>query len=248
MTRLLALVVAPRQGHVVRTSSREVRALSAQIRAQVPPGTYLIIGEGFSPWISVSKGVGTDLMAHGYDMRFVDSNEMEDEPRLRGNDDMSRLIVTDQLPDVAGPDLVARYRERNATFLVRLVPAGKDTNWCADIGPLAYRIRKVTGAAADQDPLAPVKTPEMWADVLLQVRPDEFARARPGSVQADAGTILSLDLVPTIERIQSGLATAPTAAQVQALDTLLSTFDQACRAKLVHGAEPVAASRVKGSS
>jgi len=244
---LLAVVIAPREGPVVRTSAREVTALSAQIRAQVPPGTYLIIGDGFTPWISVSKGVGTDLMAHGYDIRFVDSNEMEDEPRLRGNDEMARLIVTDQLPDVAGPDLVARYDEPKTTFLVRLVPGGQDTNWCADIGALDYRIRKVTGASRDQDPLTPVSTPEMWVKVLAQVKPAEFARARPGSVQSDAGTILALDLVPTIERIKAGAATAPSASQVQALHTLLTTFDQVCSAELVHGAELAPAAGAKRS-
>jgi len=239
---VLAVLVAPRGEPVARQNAREDTALSAQIRANVPRGTYLIIGDGFTPWISTAKGVGTDLLAHGYDIRSIDSNEMEDEPRRTGTDQMDRLIVTDQLPDVAGPDLVARLHEPNATFLVRLVPGGPDTNWCADIGALDYRIRKVTGASRDQDPLAPVTTPEMWAKVLAQVKPAEFARARPGSVQSDAGTIVALDLAPTIERLRSGAATAPSASQVQALNTMLTTFDQVCSAKLVHGAELLPAS------
>lgn len=244
---LLAVVVAPRGEPVVRLQSRQITALSRQVRAQVPKGTYLIVGEGFSSWISVSKGVGTDLMAHGYDIRFEDSNEMEDEPRLQGTKDMARLIVTDRLPDVSGPDLVARYVEPEAVFLVRLVPAGPDTDWCADIGALAYRIRAVTGASRDQEPLEPVATPAMWADVLAEVNPAELARAQPGTTQFDAAADLT-DLEATIGRLRSGAAEAPDARQIIALHQLLSAFDATCSADLVPGATPLPAGGGEGSS
>lgn len=238
---LLAVVVAPRGEPVVRQPSRQITALSRQVRAQVPPGTYLIVGEGFSSWISVSKGLGTDLLAHGYDIRFEDSNEMEDEPRRQGTRDLPRLVVTDRLPDVAGPDLVARYVEPGAVFLVRLAPGGPDTDWCADVGSLAYRIGQVTGAAPDQDRIEPVVTPSMWADVLAEVDPAELARARPGTAQAEAATILTSGLAATIDRLASGAVDEPDASQVSALRVLLATFDATCRAELVAGAERLAA-------
>lgn len=234
---LLAVVLAPLGEPVERQPSRQITSLSRQVRARVPPGAYLIVGEGFSSWISVSKGVGTDLLAHGYDIRFDDSNEMEDEPRRQGTEGMARLIVTDRLPDVAGPDLVARYVEPGAVFLVRLVPGGPDTNWCADVGSLAYRIRQVTGATRDQDPLEPIATPAMWAEVLAEVNPVELARARSGSAVADAAAVLTPDLAVTIDRLTAGAADAPDADQEGALRLVLTTFDDTCSATLVAGAE-----------
>ncbi|MBX3285382.1 MAG: hypothetical protein KF703_08585 [Actinobacteria bacterium] len=232
----LLVVAAPLGEPVVRQPSQQATALSRQVRERVPPGTYLIVGEGFSSWISVSKGVGTDLLAHGYDIRFEDSNEMEDEPRRQGRRDQPRLIVTDVLPDVTGPDLVARYVEPDGTFLVRLVPGGPDAEWCADVGALAYRIRAVTGAAADEDPLQPVTSPPVWADVLAEVDPAELASARPGSAQAEAATALTTDLAASIDQLASWSVPGPDPAVEGALRLILLTYQDTCAASQVPGA------------
>lgn len=124
---------------IPRAEAARVRTLSAQLRDVLPAGTYEVEGKGLVAWVSTAKGIGTDLIAHGYDMRFTEFGGMVDERQrraTRGGDQI--FVVAREGGDIAPADrgdlsLIAEFQDDEAQILVFFVPGGDYASLCEQI-------------------------------------------------------------------------------------------------------------------
>lgn len=228
-------------GSINRTDSRRVAALSAQVRARVPRGTYLMWEEGFVPWNSTAKGLGADLIAHGYDIRFREWGGMVDEPRREGNATMAKLLVTSELPGDTGVDVVARAQDGDLLLLVRLIPGGEDNAWCQEAGPLVATVRSAGLATGPDAAVALPQTPGAWITLLtaLDTQPLVDATEEP-ALRLPAQRVGLLTPL-ALEGLADGSLTEPPAELKDNLALILQEFHDRCDARSVPGAKLVPA-------
>lgn len=238
---LVALfAVSAASGGINRTDSRRVSSLSAQVRERVPKGTYLMWEEGFVPWNSTAKGLGADLIAHGYDIRFREWGGMIDEPRREGDDTMAKLLVTSELAGDNGVDVVARTEEPDLLLLVRLIPGGADNAWCEEMGAIAARARAVTPSPEPGAPAALPQTSAGWTALLSEIEVQPLVAAAADDDELRPATELVGRLVPvTLSALADGsIVEAPDDLQ-ENLRRILDDYDQRCDARSIPGAKLV---------
>ncbi|HEY4376192.1 MAG TPA: hypothetical protein VGM93_03505, partial [Acidimicrobiales bacterium] len=126
---LVPLVLWCARGPIVLTDGQRVSDLSHQVRARLPHGPYEVVGDGLVAWASAAKGLGTDLIAHGYDIHFIEWGGMPDEPRRRVTGPIWKLFVTDSTVTVPNGLLVAHTAVATAGSGVRVwvIPADPRT-------------------------------------------------------------------------------------------------------------------------
>lgn len=228
-------------GRIDRDGSAWAASLSRQVRAQVPPGTYVVVGEGFVPWISTAKGLGADLLAHGWDIRFVEFGGMEDETSRRGSAGLPQLVVTAERPDVAGPDVVARQPTDDRVLFVRYVPGGPLGPWCAAAGTFDVALRQATASDADAaaDAAARLDAPEEWQHLLAGLDVGPLRRATEDPRLLDAASALRDGRAATLEDLAAGRSAEPSAEVRGAVATLARTYERSCGARRLPGAAAV---------
>lgn len=121
-------------GPVARDDAAQITELSAEVRADLPLGTYKVVADGPVPFTSTAKGLGLDLLAHGYDIRFDEWGGMVDEPQRRGDREVDHLVVTSEYPDLPDVVMLARSRSAEVDLQVHLVPGGPDLPFCLEVG------------------------------------------------------------------------------------------------------------------
>ncbi|MCB0963473.1 MAG: hypothetical protein KDA98_09265, partial [Acidimicrobiales bacterium] len=127
-----------------RAPAQRVGALAGQLRAELPDGTYEVVAEGTLAWTSVAKGVGMELIAAGYDVRFTEFGGMVDEPRRRAEPGLDRLVVvTDGDPPIVGP-LVARVTDGDVDVRIHLVD-GDTSPLCTELGEVLAPVAALAG-------------------------------------------------------------------------------------------------------
>ena len=172
------VVVAAALPRIPRTEADRVRELSSQVRAVLPvDGTYEVEGKGLVAWVSTSKGIGTDLIAHGYDMRFTEWGGMVDEQLRQAEPGMDQIFVVaqenDQIVEVdrSDPSLLGAFRDREAQILVWFIPGGRYAGLCEQIASARANYR--TGPLVVD---GRVEDPSRLAELLGSVNLDEMAR------------------------------------------------------------------------
>jgi hypothetical protein len=179
------LAVVASTGSVSGTEAARVRSLSAQVREALPHGTIEVEGKGFVAWLSTGKGLGTDLIAHGYDARFTEWGGMVDEQLRQAHTGMPQVFVVAQekgeitaVPD--DPTVLASYRDDEVQLIVLYVPGGDFARLC----------EQGTGLRASTDGLVldenVARNAEGLRQVLAQVNFDEIAKDRDPEVSAAA--------------------------------------------------------------
>ena len=231
---VLALVPLTRPIH--RAGSRPVNSLSAQIQANVPEGTYLVVGDGFVPWVSTAKGVGLDLLVHGYDIRFQEGGGMEDEPRRRGTGQLPRLVISTRNASVDGRDVVARSRADGIVQQVRLIPGGRDASWCFETGEIDERLRGITKVPVADDPVAAMDTPAEWIRFLRGLDLAVVQALTHGKAIRVPVDTLRNQRRTELAALRSGTVAEPSAGYRDALKVLIVTYGWRCDARFVKGA------------
>jgi hypothetical protein len=155
VTALLAVYAA--SGTVPDREAKRVTALSAQVREKLAPGTYEVEGKGFVAWLSTSKGLGTDLIAHGYDIRFTEWGGMVDEQQRRAGPGTPQVFVIAReggaISDVSDdPTVLGSYQDDQVQLIAVYVPGGDYANLCEQV--TAYRVGAINldEIAKDRDP------------------------------------------------------------------------------------------------
>ena len=136
---VIAVIVAVAvMGSVPETEATRVRSLSNQVREALPPGTYEVEGKGFVAWLSTSKGLGADLIAHGYDIRFTEWGGMVDEAQRRAGPRMPQIFVVAReggsiadFPD--DPTVLATFQDEEVQLIALYVPGGDFANLCEQV-------------------------------------------------------------------------------------------------------------------
>jgi hypothetical protein len=181
VTALLAVYAA--SGTVPDREAKRVTALSAQVREKLAPGTYEVEGKGFVAWLSTSKGLGTDLIAHGYDIRFTEWGGMVDEQQRRAGPGTPQVFVIAReggaISDVSDdPTVLGSYQDDQVQLIAVYVPGGDYANLCEQV--TAYRVgasgRALDGTVAGGG----------LGTVLGAVNLDEIAKDRDPAVRAAA--------------------------------------------------------------
>lgn len=183
VTGLLALAaswtVVPDQ------EAQRVRGLSAQVRQNLPPGTYEVEGKGFVAWLSTAKGLGTDLIAHGYDARFTEWGGMVDEQQRRATSRTPQVFVVAQergaateVPD--DPTILGTYRDDDVQLIAIYVPGGDFARLCEQVTGFRAGINGQVIEAGD------IGTTSSVGAVLEQLSLKEIAKDRDPAVRQAA--------------------------------------------------------------
>lgn len=136
VTAVLALYAC--WGPVPDQEARRVRALSSEVRTNLPSGTYEVEGKGFVAWLSTAKGLGADLIAHGYDIRFTEWGGMVDEQARRADPLTPQVFVVArergtfvEVPD--DPSVLGSYEDEEVQLIAIYVPGGAFANLCEQV-------------------------------------------------------------------------------------------------------------------
>jgi hypothetical protein len=224
---LVAAAVAS-TGSIERTDAERVSSLSAQVRADLPRGTYQVVAEGAIPFTSTAKGLGLDLIAHGYDVRFTEWGGMPDEPQRRGDREIDHLVVTTEYPDLPDSVMLARVRDREVDIQVHLVPGGPDLPFCLEVGPV------VRGIVARADAGAPWRVDDA-IEVLTDLDPGRVrTTARDPRIREATATFEQLRPA-ALEVLRSMPADGDAGRAVLApeftasLQAIVELFDETCQ-------------------
>lgn len=207
----LALVLHTALASQVDDTSPRTRSLSEQVRSNVPSGTYAMRPRSFGPMFT-AKGLGADLVAHGYDIRFDEWGGMVDEQSRQLGPDEASLVVVEgaTVVDADVPGRVARFGSGSEATAVWSVTGGRYASFCRAV--LDYRLAGAGGPSAPRIPLA--RTAENWP-----------AAERALVERIDAG---GADLIQDVA--MGGTAPASSVSDQNAADVeaVLALFDGVC--------------------
>lgn len=201
---VLAAVASTASPSNTEVEAARVRALSAQVRQNLPPsaGAFEVEGKGFVAWLSTGKGLGTDLIAHGYDARFTEWGGMVDEQLRQAEPRMPQVFVIAQeqgamteVPE--DPAVLGSYRDDEVQLIALWVPGGDYANLC----------EQGTGLRASTDGLVLDETvaasAEGLSEVLAQISLTSIGKDRNPEVRA-AAKDLAQRRDGVIAQLQSG--------------------------------------------
>ncbi|MCB0970267.1 MAG: hypothetical protein KDA97_01935 [Acidimicrobiales bacterium] len=220
---------------IPRQESQRVASLSAQIREQLPPGTYEVQGVGLVAWVSTAKGLGTDLLAHGYDMRFTEWAGMVDEELRQVEPGIPRLYVVASggffPPAGEDPSILGRYRDDGADIYVRYTPAGTYASLCNAIAQLAST--EIADEVVNEDR---IEDPAALAKLLGSVDVARIAEEVEGedAELTEALAVLDEQRPAALQALEQAPPATPLTeldidlSVVQALITIVSTYQREC--------------------
>lgn len=232
---IAVLVVIAAAQPIPRDESDRVRTLSEQVRANLPDGTYEVEGKGLVAWVSTAKGLGTDLLAHGYDVRFTEWGGMVDEQARQAEPGMAQIFVVAQEGgqitdiDTSDPSLLATYQGDGIQIQVWYVPGGDYANLCESIA--IARSSYVPGPLIDGDV---VVAPDRVADLLGGVDLDQLARDAGDRAHLDAVALLQAQRGPALAALEAVEPGSPVAdlqidpAVLAAIGTVFATYQREC--------------------
>jgi hypothetical protein len=232
---IAVLVIIAAAQPIPRDEADRVRTLSEQVRANLPDGTYEVEGKGLVAWVSTAKGLGTDLLAHGYDIRFTEWGGMVDEQARRAEPRMAQVFVVaqegGQITDIdrSDPSLLGSFEGDGIQILVWYVPGGDYASLCEQVA--IARSSYVPGPLIDGDVVA---SPDRVADLLGGIDLDQLARDAGDRAHLDAVALLQAQRAPALAALEAVEPGSPVAdlqidpTVLGAIGTVFATYQREC--------------------